>query len=98
MFFAEDRIKAVREMILSNDEAGRRKALAKILPFQKGDFYDLMKELQGMPVTIRFLDPPLHEFLPTEEKDIQALATEMEVSIDALKATIASLHEFNPML
>ncbi len=98
MFFAEDRIKAVREMILSDDEAGRRKALAKILPFQKGDFYDLMKELQGMPVTIRFLDPPLHEFLPTEEKDIQALATEMGVSIETLKTKIDSLHEFNPML
>jgi pyruvate,orthophosphate dikinase len=98
MFFAEDRIKAVREMILSDDEAGRRKALAKILPLQKGDFYDLMKELQGMPVTIRFLDPPLHEFLPTEDKDIQTLATEMEVSVETLKAKIASLHELNPML
>jgi pyruvate,orthophosphate dikinase len=98
MFFAEDRIKAMREMILSEDEAGRRKALAKILPYQKGDFYELMKTLEGLPVTIRFLDPPLHEFLPTEEKDIQALSTEMGVSVETLKTKIASLHEFNPML
>jgi pyruvate,orthophosphate dikinase len=72
--------------------------LAKILPYQKGDFYQLMKTLEGLPVTIRFLDPPLHEFLPTEEKDIQALATETGVSVEALKAKIVSLHEFNPML
>ena len=98
MFFAEDRIFAVRQMILSADEAGRRTALAKILPYQKGDFYELMKTLEGQPVTIRFLDPPLHEFLPTEEKDIQALAAELGVSVEQLKATIASLHEFNPML
>jgi pyruvate,orthophosphate dikinase len=98
MFFAEERILAMREMILSENEEGRRKALAKILPYQKGDFYQLMKTLEGLPVTIRFLDPPLHEFLPTEEKDIQALSTEMGVSIETLKAKIASLHEFNPML
>ncbi len=98
MFFAEDRIKAMREMILSEDEAGRRKALAKILPFQKSDFYDLMKTLQGKPVTIRFLDPPLHEFLPTEEAQIAELATELGVSVGQLKDKIHSLHEFNPML
>ncbi len=98
MFFAEDRIKAVREMILSEDEAGRRKALAKILPFQKSDFYDLMKTLEGSPVTIRFLDPPLHEFLPTEEAQIAELATELGVSVGQLKDKIQSLHEFNPML
>jgi pyruvate,orthophosphate dikinase len=98
MFFAEDRIKAVREMILSEEEEGRRKALAKILPYQKGDFYELMKTLEGLPVTIRFLDPPLHEFLPTEDKDIQALSIEMGVSVETLKTKIASLHEFNPML
>jgi pyruvate,orthophosphate dikinase len=98
MFFAEERILAVREMIVSENEEGRRKALAKILPYQKGDFYQLMKTLEGLPVTIRFLDPPLHEFLPTEEKDIQALSTEMGVSVETLKAKIASLHEFNPML
>jgi pyruvate,orthophosphate dikinase len=98
MFFAEERILAMREMILSENEEGRRKALAKILPYQKGDFYQLMKTLEGLPVTIRFLDPPLHEFLPTEDKDIQALSTEMGVSVETLKAKIASLHEFNPML
>lgn len=98
MFFAEDRILAVRQMILSDDEAGRRAALAKILPFQKGDFYELMKTLEGLPVTIRFLDPPLHEFLPTEEKDLQALSAEMGVSVEKLKEKVTSLHEFNPML
>ena len=67
MFFAEERIKAVREMILAEELEGRKKALAKILPYQKSDFYELMKTLEGMPVTIRFLDPPLHEFLPQEE-------------------------------
>jgi len=98
MFFAEDRIKAVREMILSEDEAGRRKALAKILPFQKSDFYELMKTLEGMPVTIRFLDPPLHEFLPQEDAQIAELATELNVSVEHLNEKIHSLHEFNPML
>jgi pyruvate,orthophosphate dikinase len=98
MFFAEDRILAMRQMILADDEAGRRAALAKILPYQKGDFYQLMKTLEGLPVTIRFLDPPLHEFLPSEEKDIQTLSAEMGVSVDTLKAKIATLHEFNPML
>ncbi len=98
MFFAEDRIKAVREMILADTLEGREKALAKILPFQKQDFYDLMKTLEGMPVTIRFLDPPLHEFLPQEETQIAELATELGVSVETLHAKIASLHEFNPML
>jgi pyruvate,orthophosphate dikinase len=98
MFFAEDRIKAVREMILSEDEEGRRKALAKILPFQKSDFYELMKTLEGMPVTIRFLDPPLHEFLPQEAEQIAELATELNVSVEHLNEKIHSLHEFNPML
>jgi pyruvate,orthophosphate dikinase len=98
MFFAEDRILAMRQMILSDDEAGRRTALAKILPYQKGDFYELMKTLEGLPVTIRFLDPPLHEFLPTEEKDIHTLSTEMGVSVEQLKEKVTSLHEFNPML
>ena len=98
MFFAEDRIKAVREMILSEDEEGRRKALAKILPFQKSDFYELMKTLEGMPVTIRFLDPPLHEFLPQEDAQIAELATELNVSVEHLNEKIHSLHEFNPML
>ena len=98
MFFAEERIKAVREMILAEELEGRRKALAKILPYQKSDFYELMKTLEGMPVTIRFLDPPLHEFLPQEEAQIQELAQELGVSIETLHAKIASLHEFNPML
>lgn len=98
MFFAEDRIKAVREMILSEDEEGRRKALAKILPFQKSDFYELMKTLEGMPVTIRFLDPPLHEFLPQEAEQIAELATELNVSVEHLNEKIHGLHEFNPML
>jgi pyruvate,orthophosphate dikinase len=98
MFFAEERISAMRQMILADDEAGRRTALAKILPYQKEDFYELMKTLEGLPVTIRFLDPPLHEFLPTEEKDIQTLSAEMSVSVEKLKAKVVSLHEFNPML
>ncbi len=85
-------------MILADSLEGREKALAKILPFQKQDFYDLMKTLEGMPVTIRFLDPPLHEFLPQEETQIVELATELGVSVEKLNAKIASLHEFNPML
>lgn len=98
MFFAEERIKAVREMILAEDVEGRKKALAKILPYQKSDFYELMKTLEGMPVTIRFLDPPLHEFLPQEEAQIAELATELGVSVERLHEKIVSLHEFNPML
>jgi pyruvate,orthophosphate dikinase len=98
MFFAEERIKAVREMILSDDVDGRKKALAKILPYQKEDFIGIFKAMEGLPVTIRFLDPPLHEFLPTEDKDIQVLSTEMNVSVEVLKERITSLHEFNPML
>jgi pyruvate,orthophosphate dikinase len=98
MFFAEERIKAVREMILADDVDGRKKALAKILPYQKEDFIGILKAMAGLPVTIRFLDPPLHEFLPTEEKDIEILAKEMNVSIEILKERITSLHEFNPML
>jgi len=98
MFFAEEGIKAVREMILAQDVEGRKKALAKILPYQKSDFYELMKTLEGMPVTIRFLDPPLHEFLPQEEAQIAELATELGVSVERLHEKIASLHEFNPML
>ncbi len=98
MFFAEDRIKAVREMILSNDVDGRKKALAKILPFQKEDFIWIFKAMAGLPVTIRFLDPPLHEFLPQEEKDIIELSRDMGVDLEILKKRIESLHEFNPML
>ena len=98
MFFAEDRIKAVREMILSDDVDGRKKALTKILPFQKEDFIWIFKAMAGLPVTIRFLDPPLHEFLPQEEKDIVELSQEMWVDLVVLKKRIEALHEFNPML
>ena len=98
MFFAEDRIKAVREMILSDNLDGRKKALAKLLPFQKEDFIGLFKAMEWLPVTIRFLDPPLHEFLPTEEADIEELSKEMNVDINKLKERIHNLHEFNPML
>ena len=98
MFFEEDRIPAMREMIISSDEHSRRKALAKLLPMQRSDFKGIYKEMAGRPVTIRFLDPPLHEFLPTEEKDIRALAAEMGLTFEQLKKTVDSLHEFNPML
>ncbi|HCB51320.1 TPA: pyruvate, phosphate dikinase, partial [Patescibacteria group bacterium] len=98
MFFAEDRIKAVREMILADNLEGRQKALAKLLPFQKEDFIGLFKSMEGFPVTIRFLDPPLHEFLPTAEADIVELAKEMNVDVAKLNERIEGLHEFNPML
>lgn len=98
MFFEEDRIFAVREMILAKDEAKRRKALAKLLPIQKSDFIGIYKAMGGLPVTVRLLDPPLHEFLPHEEKDIEALAKEMNVAVAELKKTVADLKEFNPML
>ncbi len=98
MFFEGDRIKAVREMILSEDVEGRKKALAKLLPFQKADFKGLLEEMDGMPVTIRLLDPPLHEFLPHEEKDVIAIAQEMNVPVEKLNEKMKSLHELNPML
>ncbi len=98
MFFAEDRIKAVREMILSKDVEHRKAALAKILPMQREDFIGIYEALEGRPATIRFLDPPLHEFLPTHEEDMQNLADEMDLSLEEVKATIDSLHEFNPMM
>ncbi|MEG0833142.1 MAG: putative PEP-binding protein, partial [Oscillospiraceae bacterium] len=98
MFFDADRIAAMREMIVSKDESQRRKALAKLLPMQRGDFEGIYEAMQGAPVTIRFLDPPLHEFLPTEEEDIVSLAKEMEISVDDLRGVISSLHEFNPMM
>ncbi|GAA0181945.1 pyruvate, phosphate dikinase [Clostridium sediminicola] len=98
MFFDEDRISAVREMIVSKTEEQRRIALEKILPMQREDFVGIYKAMEYRPVTIRFLDPPLHEFLPTEEEDIKDLATQMEISYNELKTTIASLHEFNPMM
>jgi pyruvate,orthophosphate dikinase len=98
MFFEADRIMAVREMILAEDLEGRQKALAKILPMQKGDFVGIFREMKGLPVTIRLLDPPLHEFLPQEEKDIEALSKTLGVSTQQLKHKVEFLHEFNPML
>lgn len=98
MFFNEDRIPAMREMIVSKTEDQRRAALAKLLPFQREDFIGIYEAMGERPVTIRFLDPPLHEFLPTDEDDINALAKEMKIDAAELKATIESLHEFNPMM
>jgi len=98
MFFEQSRILAMREMICADDEAGRRRALAKMLPMQRGDFAQLFEIMAGLPVTIRLLDPPLHEFLPQEEKEAAAVASELNVSADKLRARIAELHEFNPML
>ncbi|HYN62447.1 MAG TPA: pyruvate, phosphate dikinase [Rubrivivax sp.] len=98
MFFEGDRISAVREMILADDEAGRRKALTKLLPMQRGDFEGLFREMNGLPVTIRLLDPPLHEFVPHDEAGQRLLAKEMKVSPAKIKMRVEDLHEFNPML
>ncbi|MFR8001783.1 MAG: pyruvate, phosphate dikinase [Hydrogeniiclostridium sp.] len=98
MFFEADRIKAVREMIVAKDVEARKAALAKVLPYQQGDFEALYEVMEGRPVTIRFLDPPLHEFLPTKEEDIVEIAGELNITVDELKNVIASLHEFNPMM
>ena len=98
MFFEEDRIAAFREMICSDTVEEREEALAKIRPYQQGDFEALYEALEGNPVTIRFLDPPLHEFVPTEEADIKKLAEAKGKSVEEIKAIIDSLHEFNPMM
>ena len=98
MFFEGDRIKAVREMIVSKTEGQRRKALAKLLPMQRGDFEGIYEAMHGLPVTIRYLDPPLHEFLPTSSYDITQLAKDMKIDLDELRNVISSLHEFNPMM
>ena len=98
MFFAPDRIAAIREMIVSKTPEQRAKALAKILPMQRGDFEGLYREMKGYPVTIRFLDPPLHEFVPHEEEDIKTLAKEMGLDFQELKDIVEGLHEFNPMM
>ncbi len=98
MFFEGDRIKAVREMILSDTLEGRKKALAKLEPMQKNDFLEIFKIMTGLPVTIRLLDPPLHEFLPKEEKDILELSREMNVPKERIVEKITESHEFNPML
>lgn len=98
MFFEGERIKAIREMIVSETKEGREAALAKILPYQQGDFEAMYRVLEGRPMTIRFLDPPLHEFVPTKEDDIKDLAAELKITVDQLKAVIDGLHEFNPMM
>ncbi len=98
MFFDESRIPAMREMIVSKDVESRKRALSKLLPMQRSDFKGIYKAMGGRPVTIRFLDPPLHEFLPSEEEDIRALASEMNLTYEDLLQTVESLHEFNPML
>ena len=98
MFFEGERIVAVREMILSDDEKGRRAALAKLLPMQRSDFYDLFTIMKGLPVTIRLLDPPLHEFLPHSDAEIAEVAKAMGASEDKLRRRATELHEFNPML
>jgi len=98
MFFEGDRIKAVREMILAGDEAGRRKALDKLLPYQREDFYGIFKAMHDLPVTVRTLDPPLHEFLPHDDANQQEMADEMGITLEEVKAKVAALHEFNPML
>ena len=98
MFFDADRIPAWREMILSTDVEHRSAALAKLLPMQRSDFEGIFKAMEGRPVTIRLLDPPLHEFLPTAEEDIKALADEMGLTYEYVKGTIESLHENNPMM
>ena len=98
MFFEGDRIWAMREMILASDEAGRRKALEKLLPIQREDFEGVFEAMQDLPVTIRLLDPPLHEFVPHEEKSQKEMAQKLGVTVEEVKATVDSLHEFNPML
>ncbi len=98
MFFNEDRIPKIRKMILSKSVEAREAALNELIPFQKGDFKGIYEVMEGRPVTIRFLDPPLHEFVPTEEEDIKALAVDMGISVEEVKATCNSLHEFNPMM
>ncbi len=98
MFFEGDRIVAMREMILADDEAGRRKALEKLLPMQRSDFEGLFEAMHGLPVTIRLLDPPLHEFVPHEEENQREMAADMGVSLEAIKRRVEELHEFNPMM
>ena len=98
MFFEGDRIKAIREMILSDDEAGRRVALAKLLPMQRGDFEGLFKVMNGYPVIVRLLDPPLHEFAPNTEKDQREMAEVMGIPFEKVVAKVEALHEVNPML
>jgi len=98
MFFDEERIQAMREMILADDARGRTAALAKLLPFQREDFIGIFREMRGLPVTIRLLDPPLHEFLPTEPRQLEQLSRSMNVPVQKLAQRTKDLHEFNPML
>lgn len=98
MFFEGDRINAVRQMIFASDKEGREEALAKILPYQRDDFIGIFKTMKGLPVTIRLLDPPLHEFVPQDQATIERLADSMGLSVEAMKARIESLEEINPML
>ena len=98
MFFESDRIRAMREMILSTDVEQRKKALEKLLPMQRNDFEQIYEAMEGKPVTIRYLDPPLHEFLPQEEKDIVELSKQMNIEVSRIKEVITNLHEFNPMM
>src|SRR5262249_50647039 len=98
MFFDGDRISAVREMILADDEKSRRAALAKIQPMQRQDFVELFEIMAGLPVTIRLLDPPLHEFLPKTQADMEVVAKDLGVDVAEIEARAAKLHEFNPML
>jgi pyruvate,orthophosphate dikinase len=98
MFFEDDRILAVREMILAGDESGRRKALEKLLPMQRGDFEGIFQAMRGLPVTIRLLDPPLHEFLPHEPEQQREMARQMGVPLKTIQEKVENLHEFNPML
>ncbi|MBI2447147.1 MAG: pyruvate, phosphate dikinase [Candidatus Omnitrophica bacterium] len=98
MFFGKDRLPIVRQMILAKDKGERVAALQKLLPMQKGDFKGIFKVMEKLPVTIRLLDPPLHEFLPTREEEMESVASEMKISVKELKDKVASLHEFNPML
>lgn len=98
MFFEEDRIAKIRKMILSKTVEAREKALNELIPFQKGDFKAIYEVMEGKPVTIRFLDPPLHEFVPTKSEDMAALAKDMGLTIEEVRATCESLHEFNPMM
>jgi len=98
MFFQPKRIMAVREMIVAETEEARRKALAKLLPFQRDDFYAIFKAMKGLPVTVRLLDPPLHEFLPSEEKEIKGLAKDLKITEAHLRSRMAALHEVNPMM
>jgi len=98
MFFEGERLVRMREMILAEDEAGRREALDKLLPIQRKDFKDVFGAMAGLPVTVRLLDPPLHEFVPHEEENQKEMAAEMGISVEAIKQKVEDLHEFNPML